>query len=92
MQTRDKWIIVIMTIVMISTGLSYYAIAHNDTTVTDTPTTIIVNGNGSSGTGDVSNTQIVQVQQEQIVTTAPNISTTKPTQTVLVGESYKPEE
>lgn len=57
MQTRDKWIIIIMIIVMISTGISYYAIAQNQTT--NTPTTIIVNGDGSSGTGNVTNTKIV---------------------------------
>lgn len=67
MQTRDKWIIATLILVMSVTGMSYYGFAHNDTqtnTSTQQPTTIVVNGNGSSGTGDVQNVQqVTQVTQ-----------------------------
>lgn len=68
MQVRDKWIIAILVLLMVLTGLTYYGLCmHNNETVTTTtaqPTQIVVNGNGSSGTGDVQNVQqVTQVQQ-----------------------------
>ena len=60
MQSRDKWIIVILILIMSMTGLTYYGFCHNDTQVvpTNESPTIIVNGDGSSGTGDVTNTEV----------------------------------
>lgn len=65
MQVRDKWICVTLVLLVSLTGCTFYGFAHNDTqTVNDSqPTTIVVNGNGSSGTGDVQNVQqVTQVQ------------------------------
>lgn len=64
MQARDKWIIAILILLVALTGLTYYGFAYNETqttTTTDTGAqTIIVNGDGSSGTGDVQNVEVVQ--------------------------------
>ena len=66
MQVRDKWICATLILIVSLTGCTFYGFAHNDTQTTETqPTQIVVNGNGSSGTGDVQNVQ--QVTQVQTV-------------------------
>lgn len=97
MNVRDKWIVAILIVLVVLTGLTYYGFTkHNDTATANTSdvqptTTIVVNGNGSSGTGDVQNVQ--QVTQVQAVGSG------EPTKTVYVkqeaeqlsGNEYTPE-
>ena len=96
MQTRDKWIIATLILVMSATGMSYYGFAHNDTQVQEVQAqpTIVVNGNGSSGTGDVQNVQqVTQVTQVSGGTGSSSSKTTAPTVTQSVtGTNYVPEQ
>jgi hypothetical protein len=94
MDVRDKWICATLVLIVSLTGCTFYGFAHNDTTTT-TPTQIVVNGNGSSGTGDVQNvqqvTQVTQVASGSSGSSNGSGVTTKQVATgTLTGQSYEP--
>lgn len=88
MNIRDKQIIIILISISILIGGLYIGMTryNNDTTDDISTPTIVVNGNGSTGTGDIQNVQQVTTVQttsgssgstktvyiEQEVTTGPN--------------------
>lgn len=59
METK-KCILFLAIIVLLLSGISYATVVYNSTPKNDStpPTTIIVTGDGSSGTGDVTNIQV----------------------------------
>lgn len=85
METK-KCILFLAIIVLLLSGISFATVVYNSTPKNDSnqPTTIIVNGDGSSGTGDVTNTQIIQVEEtnvgsaEKVEVSAPKAVVTEP--------------
>lgn len=69
MVSTKTCVLILAIIVLLLSGISYATVVYNSTPKNDSnqqSPTIIVNGDGSSGTGDVTNTQIVTVTETKV--------------------------
>lgn len=68
MVETKTYVLIVSVLMLLLTGTTYTAAVLQDPPQnnTDQTPTIIVSGDGSSGTGNVTNTQIVEIETKQI--------------------------
>jgi hypothetical protein len=89
METK-KCILIVSVLILILSGTTFTAAVLQDPPQNNTQQspTIVVNGDGSSGTGDVTNTQVVEIESKQIQQ-GEGIIDDSLNEEGIVGESYK---
>lgn len=86
-------VLIVSILMLILTGTTYTATVLTDPPQNNTQQspTIIVNGDGSSGTGNVTNTQIVEIETKQIKQEKGTINDGSISEeSNMVGEYYQP--